>query len=100
MSSARPYLAVLEVTVRLPDAHCLKDKRAVTQSIKDGVRRRFGVAVAEIDGLDERRRAVLLFAGLATARPRADGLLARLEAHLERYFGGHDLTFESRVVEL
>ena len=96
----RPYLALLTVTIRLDGARSLKDKRIVLRSLKDGMRARFGVAVAEVDGMDEPTRAVVNVAALATARPQADALLARFENHLEKRFGDLDLTVEAEVVEL
>jgi len=101
MSEAkRPYLALLTVTIRLEGARSLKDKRMVVRSLKDVMRSRFGATVAEVDGLDEKTRAVITLAGLATERRRADALLAGFENHLERRFGDLDLTLEGRVVEL
>jgi uncharacterized protein YlxP (DUF503 family) len=96
----RPYLALLTVTIRLEGARSLKDKRMVVRSLKDVMRSRFGVTVAEVGGLDEKTRAVVSLAGLATERRRADALLAGFENHLERRFGDLDLTLEGRVVEL
>jgi uncharacterized protein YlxP (DUF503 family) len=96
----RPYLALLTVTVRLEGARSLKEKRMVVRSLKDVMRSRFGATVAEVDGLDEKTRAVVALAGLATERRRADALLAGFENHLERRFGDLDLTLEGRVVEL
>jgi uncharacterized protein YlxP (DUF503 family) len=96
----RPYLAFLTVTIRLDGARSLKDKRMVLRSLKDGVRSRFGVAVAEVDGMDEPARAVVNVAGLATSRPGADALLSRFENHLEKRFGDLDLELEAEVVEL
>ncbi|HUV86849.1 MAG TPA: DUF503 domain-containing protein [bacterium] len=96
----RPYLALLTVTVRLEGTRSLKEKRMVVRSLKDVMRARFGAAVAEVDGLDDKTRAVVALAGLATARRRADALLAKFENHLERRFGDLDLTLEGRVVEL
>jgi uncharacterized protein YlxP (DUF503 family) len=96
MAARAPYIALLEVTIRLA-AFSLKDKRMVVRSLTDGVRRRFGVTAAEVDGLDDRRLAVIAIAGLAAARPQADSLLAKVEDYVEREFGHHDLSFESRV---
>jgi uncharacterized protein YlxP (DUF503 family) len=96
----RPYLALLTVTIRLDGARSLKDKRMVLRSLKDGMRSRFGVAAAEVDGMDEPARAVVNVAGLATSRAGADALLAHFENHLEKRFGDLDMELEAEVVEL
>lgn len=96
----RLYLALLIVTVRLEGARSLKDKRMVVRSVKDAMRSRLGAAVAEIDGLDDKTRAVVAVAGLAPARRQADALLAKFEGHFERRFGDLDLTLEGQVVQI
>lgn len=96
----RPFLALLTVTIRLDDAMSLKDKRMVVRSLKDGVRSRMGATVAEIDGWDEMRRAVVTAAILSNSRSGAEEMLARLEDDVERRFGDYDLELESEVVEL
>lgn len=96
----RPFLALLTVTIRLDDAMSLKDKRMVVRSLKDGVRSRMGATVAEIDGWDEKRRAVVTAAILSNSRSGAEEVLARLEDDVERRFGDYDLELESEVVEL
>jgi len=100
MTTARIYLACLTVDLRLAGATSLKDKRMVVRSLKDSKRRAFGVTVAEIDGLDERGRATVLLAGLATSRPQADALLADVTRHVERRFGDYDLSLYGDSVEL
>ncbi|MCC6730656.1 MAG: DUF503 domain-containing protein [Chthonomonadales bacterium] len=49
----------LTVVLRLPEAQSLKDKRQVVKSLIEVVRRRFNVAVAEVDDLEQWRRATI-----------------------------------------
>jgi len=42
-------IGVLTLELRLENSHSLKDKRHVVQSLKDRLRGKFNVAVAEID---------------------------------------------------
>ena len=43
-------IGMLTLEIYIPDAHSLKDKRQVLRSLKDRLRARFNVAVAERDG--------------------------------------------------
>lgn len=52
-------VAVARVTLYMPDNESLKDKRRVLKSLTERMRRRFNVAVAEVDEIDVWRRAVL-----------------------------------------
>ena len=46
-------VGILQFTVRLRGCHSLKQKRRVVKSIKDRLRARYNVSVAEIDDLDK-----------------------------------------------
>jgi uncharacterized protein YlxP (DUF503 family) len=52
-------IGVLTLEMRLEHSHSLKDKRHVVQGLKDRLRRRFNVAVAEIDYQDLWQRAMV-----------------------------------------
>lgn len=66
--------ALLELA--LGEVGSLKDKRRVVRAVKDRLRSRFNVAVAEVDDQDERHSVCL---GLATVGGDPRHLRARLE---------------------
>ena len=49
----------LRVRLLLRESRSLKDKRQVVRSIKDRLRNRFNISVAEVDALENRQVAVL-----------------------------------------
>ncbi len=55
-------VGVLEVELLLFGASSLKEKRKVLRSLKDRLRHRFNVSMAEIDGQDLWQRATFAFA--------------------------------------
>ncbi len=69
----------------LPEGSSLKDKRRLVRSLVERSRRRFNVAVAEVDALDAWRRAVL---GLACVSNQHSHARAMLE-EVVRWFEGH-----------
>ena len=50
-------IGLLTLEIHIPDARSLKDKRQVLRSLKDRLRSRFNVAVAELDHQDTWQRA-------------------------------------------
>lgn len=58
-------IGVITFRLAIYQATSLKDKRRVVKSLKDRIRRRFNVSVAETDSLDSRQRAVLTAAIVA-----------------------------------
>ena len=53
------FVACLRLTLAMPENESLKGKRAVVHRLRDRVRQRFPVAVAEIESLDDRRLATI-----------------------------------------
>lgn len=60
---SRPgFVCAIEARIHVEDSGSLKSKRKVIRSLKDGVRKRFGASVAEVDGHDTWQRSTLLIA--------------------------------------
>jgi uncharacterized protein len=55
-------VGILQLKLCVYDAMTLKDKRSVIKGLKDRVRHKFNVSVAEVEGQDNRRNTVLAFA--------------------------------------
>jgi hypothetical protein len=79
--------SVLEVRMRLRSSHSLKEKRKVLRSIKDRIRARFNVSVAEVDDQDLWQSIVLGFAAVGSdsgyVRGELDAILQQLRVHPE-----------------
>ena len=67
---AMATIGVLTLELRLENSHSLKDKRHVVKSLKDRLRHKFNVSVAEIDYQDLWQRA-LVAAVTVAVRSRA-----------------------------
>lgn len=52
-------MLALEIAIRIPAAHSLKDRRRVVRSLVEAPRRRFAVAAADVDDAEDPKRAVL-----------------------------------------
>jgi uncharacterized protein YlxP (DUF503 family) len=57
------FVGVYELEIFIPSSSSLKDKRLVVKSIKDRIRNKFNVSIAEVDYQDKWQRAKL---GIAT----------------------------------
>ena len=71
---------VLRLDVHVPDAQSLKDKRAVVRRLRDQIRGRFNVAVAEVDANDRWQRASLVIAALGDDQSIVEGVLRQVTA--------------------
>jgi uncharacterized protein len=67
----------------LPGCGSLKEKRSVVRSLRDRLRKRFNVSVAETGMQDVRDRAVLTIALVATDGRMAESVLDRADQLVE-----------------
>jgi uncharacterized protein YlxP (DUF503 family) len=78
----RPFICLIEARLHFGESHDLKGKRKELKSLKEGLRRRFGAAVAETDGHDTWQRTTLLVAlvGDRAVGDRADEVQRFIES--------------------
>lgn len=81
-------VGVLTLELRIEDAHSLKDKRHVVQGLKDRLRRKFNVAVAEIDYQDMWQRAAVAAVTVSPDHVFAEKILQSVEAEAASILGG------------
>lgn len=74
-----PVIGVLTLEIRLEDSHSLKDKRHVVKSLKDRLRHKFNVSVAEIDGQDTWQRSTISAVTVSGSRSVAEKVLHAVE---------------------
>jgi uncharacterized protein len=74
----------LELILYLPESHSLKEKRQVVKSIKDKIRNRFNVAIAEIEFLDLWQKAGLGICSLGNDRRQVNGRLDQVVNFIDR----------------
>jgi uncharacterized protein YlxP (DUF503 family) len=65
--------------LHLPQAHSLKDKRAIIRPILEGCRHRYRVAAAEVDHADRWQRSVLGMAVVSSTAGHARDVLDEVE---------------------
>ncbi|MBM3776119.1 MAG: DUF503 domain-containing protein [Acidobacteria bacterium] len=82
-----PSVGVLTLELRLENSHSLKDKRHVVKGLKDRLRSRFNVAVAEIDHQDLWQRALLAAVTVSPDHARAEQVLQAVEREAASLLG-------------
>ena len=73
------HAAALLFDLHLPQAHSLKDKRAIIRPILEGCRRRYQVAAAEVDHQDRWQRAALAVSTVAGSAGHVNDVLDQVE---------------------
>lgn len=81
-------VGVLTLELRLEHAHSLKDKRQVVQSLKERLRHKFNVSVAEIDGQELWQRATVAAVTVSPSHDFAEKVLRSVEDEAAALLGG------------
>ncbi len=83
------HVAVLQIEIHIGSSLSLKDKRGVLKSIKDRMRKRFNVSVAEIAYQDKWQRSVIAFAAVSSSKSLLDETMQKIFHQLDE-----DMNFE------
>jgi uncharacterized protein YlxP (DUF503 family) len=71
-------VGTVSVKLMVRDARSLKDKRRVVKSLKDKIRNRHNVSVAEVGALESRQQAILAVAMVGNDAQYVDAALAKV----------------------
>ena len=74
------HVLLINLSLQIPCAHSLKDKRSQIKSIKDRISNRFNASVAEIDALDNWQLAVIGVCMISNDKSYLDKQFSLVEA--------------------
>jgi uncharacterized protein len=83
-----PSVGVLTLELHIEGAQSLKDKRHTVKSLKDRLRSKFNVAVAEIEYQDLWQRALIAAVTVSSDHTRAEQVLHLVEREAANLLGG------------
>lgn len=82
-----PAVGVITFELRLDGSHSLKDKRHFVKGLKDRLRVKFNVAVAEIDYQESWQRGLVTAVTVSPDRPHAEKVLQSVEREAASLLG-------------
>ena len=91
-------VGICTLVIHLPYSRSLKDKRKVVKSLKDRLRARHNISLAEVDSHDLWQRAVLGIAAVGDGRPPIEGLFEAILAEVESQVPGEILDREIQYI--
>jgi uncharacterized protein YlxP (DUF503 family) len=80
-------VGVLTLEIELPYSHSLKEKRAVLQKMRDRLRARFNVAVAELDHQDVWQHATLGVVSISNSQTLLESTFRQVLEESEKILG-------------
>lgn len=92
------FVGLLRFTLALGQTRSLKDKRKLVRSVIDRTKARFPVAIAEVDALDNHRKAVLGVTVVSNDGGHARDMLDKVVRDVESLYVAPLVANEVRVV--
>jgi uncharacterized protein YlxP (DUF503 family) len=80
-------IGLLTLEIHIPDARSIKDKRQVLRSLKDKLRGRFNVAVAELEHQDLWQRSVVGVVSISSDDKHLEESMRAVAEESERILG-------------
>lgn len=91
-------LGVMKVSLQVPMAQSLKEKRSVVKSLKERLKSRFNVSVAEVGDQDLHQRTLIGIAFVSLDSKTADAQMQKLENFVETHNGAVVIEIEKEVM--
>lgn len=85
ISDITQHLGILTVSIHIPHAQSLKDKRMVLKSLKDRIRSQFNVSIAELGDADKWQTAIIGTAMIGNDNRYIDSTLQNIMSFMETY---------------
>ena len=93
------YIGTCLLSIEIPDAASLKDKRSVVKSVVERARRELRLSVAEVGGLDEWDYAEIGLAYVTNSPAHADEVIAKAVNWIEKNLDGGILgNYQTEVI--
>jgi uncharacterized protein YlxP (DUF503 family) len=73
---------MLEIRLMVREARSLKDKRRVIKSLRDRIRNKFNVSIAEVGALDSHQQAVIGVAAVGNDQQFVNSVLSSVINHM------------------
>lgn len=90
-------VGTVEIRLSLHDARTLKDKRRILSSLKDKLRNRFNVSVAEVGNQDMVQSAILAVAQVSSDSRYVNGALDKLVEMVKRSPGARLVDYSIQI---
>jgi uncharacterized protein YlxP (DUF503 family) len=82
----------------ISDSHSLKEKRQVLKSLKDQMRNKFNISVAEIDAQNHHRQSALGVACVANDAQSANRVLSKVVDFVEQFRLAEMVNYEVEII--
>ena len=87
-------VGICTIEIHLPGAHSLKEKRRVLRSLKDRLRSKHNISIAEVDDQDLWQKAVIGLAAVSIGRVPLERLFEAIRSEVRSQISGEIIEFQ------
>jgi len=91
-------IGLLVLDIHFPQARSLKDKRHSLHRIKDRVKQKYNVALAELDFQDKWQRAQIGLVTISNEKQLVENMLNRIRDDIQEMFEGEVLSAQIQLL--
>ncbi|MCX7945109.1 MAG: DUF503 domain-containing protein [Deltaproteobacteria bacterium] len=92
------FVGIVKLSVYLPNGHSLKEKRRILNIIRDRVRNKMNIIIAEVGDQDLWQRAELGFAVVSNDSSFVDSVVTKTTEIIENIIPGHVIDRKYEIV--
>jgi hypothetical protein len=91
-------VGIIRVDIQVPGSRSLKEKRHVLRSLKDRLRSRFEVSVAEVDHQDKLQRTMIGVSFVASDGKNAESRMQQVVQFIEGFTGAMVISLDKEIL--
>ena len=91
-------IGFLEVHLRIPEAHSLKEKRKVVKRVVERLKNKFNVSVSEIGDQDKWQSSIIGVVTVGSSRKIVDATLEKVILFIEDLYPGKIINYYKEIL--
>ena len=91
-------IGFLEVHLRIPEAHSLKEKRRVVKRVVERLKNKFNVSVSEIGDQDRWQSSIIGVVTVGSSRKIVDATLEKVIVFIEELYPGKLVNYYKEIL--
>ena len=91
-------IGFLEVHLRIPEAHSLKEKRKVVKRVVERLKNKFNVSVSEIGDQDKWQSSIIGVVTVGSSRKIVDATLEKVIVFIEELYPGKLVNYYKEIL--
>ena len=91
-------IGFLEIHLRIPEAHSLKEKRGVVKRIIERLKNKFNVSVSEVDDQDRWQSSIIGVVTISSSKKVVDATLEKVILFIEDLYPGKIINYYKEIL--